>query len=476
MGNGRMALSLSTQWYMQQKPYVNTPNMHAQIYTGIVALSYGLTHSITLFVSQAGFASKDYTDAVDTKGWGSFKTGVQVAVPLPDNWFIHLAGQAAVYGGTSKNQINNNVADGYNYFETRTKYDVSGKLLQTVCFGNADIGLKIHLNESGVWNVKSPENSLLVMAAGAQGNIGRLALGIECNSRTFMKDINLTSDPLWFTPTLYFRTPFQINISAGADISLSGNRPAISQPGRIFEDPAFQNSYYSPRALEPYRLFASISYSINFKKNDPYARLTPTQREVIEKAALSRKAALADTLQEKAISDSLVIVETKQKLETEQAKLAEEQAKLADEQAKLAEEQAKLTSTQGQHGTDTADAEKQLRTTGMLLLSSVYFTPGRTEITINSKSYLNVIAKVLLKLSTLKIQIEGHTDNVGNPNLNYKLSKGRAESVLRYLLKVEPLLKGRLTAVGYGKTRPKADNRTAEGREINRRVQLHVIN
>lgn len=255
MGNGRMALSLSTQWYIQQKPYVNTPNMHAQIYTGIAALSYGLTHSITLFASQAGFASKDYTDVADTKGWGSFKTGVQVAVPLPDNWCLHLAGQAAVYGGTSKNQINNNSADGYNYFETRTKYDVSGKLLQTVCFGNADIGLKIHLNESSVWNIKSPENSLLVLAAGAQGNIGRLALGIECNSRTFLRDINMTSDPLWVTPTLYFRTPCQINISAGADISMSGDRPLISQPGRIFEDPVFQNSFYSPRALEPYRFF-----------------------------------------------------------------------------------------------------------------------------------------------------------------------------------------------------------------------------
>lgn len=222
--------------------------------------------------------------------------------------------------------------------------------------------------------------------------------------------------------------------------------------------------------------FASISYSINFKKNDPYARITPSQRDVLEKAALNIKAALADSLQKKAILDSLGMVETKQKLETEQTKLDEEQAKLAEEQAKLADEQAKLSSNQGQHGTEQADAEKQLRTTGMLLLSSVYFTPGKTDITINSKSYLNVIAKVLLKLPTLKIQIEGHTDNIGNPKLNYKLSKGRAESVLRYLLKVEPLLEGRLTAVGYGKTRPKADNRTAEGREINRRVQLRVIN
>jgi outer membrane protein OmpA-like peptidoglycan-associated protein len=464
-GYGRMAISASAQWYMQQKAYVNTPNKNAGIYTGVAALAYGLTPCLTLFASQAAFLSNDY-NAVDTKGFGSFKAGLQAAIPLPDNSIIHLAGQAAVYGGTSKNQINTNYSDGYNYFETRTAYDIEGKLLQTVCLGNADIGLKVHLNESGVWQLKSSVvDPLLLMSAGVQGNIKQFALGMELNSRTYMRDINLTSDPLWVTPTVYFRMPCKINISAGADISLSANRPTISQPGRIYDDLAFQSSYYSPRALEPYRLFVSMSFLIDFKKNRPNARLTHTQQQVLDQAELSHKAALADTLQVKAVSDSLMLIETKQKLAAEQAKLIAEQAKLVEIQENHASDQSKLT-----------EAEDQLRSTGMLLLSSVYFPPGRTEITINSKSYLNIIAKLLLKFPQMKIQIEGHTDNIGNPKLNLKLSKGRAESVLRYLLKIEPGLQGRISAVGYGQSKPKADNHTAEGREINRRVQLRIIN
>lgn len=71
--------------------------------------------------------------------------------------------------------------------------------------------------------------------------------------------------------------------------------------------------------------------------------------------------------------------------------------------------------------------------------------------------------------------IEGHTDNVGDPSANLKLSQDRAETVRQLLISfgVEP---GRVEARGYGKNRPRADNNTIEGRALNRRVEVRLTN
>jgi OOP family OmpA-OmpF porin len=123
-----------------------------------------------------------------------------------------------------------------------------------------------------------------------------------------------------------------------------------------------------------------------------------------------------------------------------------------------------------------SDIEKQLLTTGLLVMDAVYFETGKTDISINSKPYLNMLAKMLTKYPKLQIEVAGHTDNVGSEAYNQTLSQGRAASVATYMISQVPELNGRLTSKGYGESMPKADNRTADGRMRNRRTELQVLN
>jgi OOP family OmpA-OmpF porin len=74
---------------------------------------------------------------------------------------------------------------------------------------------------------------------------------------------------------------------------------------------------------------------------------------------------------------------------------------------------------------------------------------------------------------TIKVEIQGHTDSQGRESTNLKLSQKRAESVRTYLIK-KSVGSERMTAKGYGKTVPIADNRTSAGRAQNRRVEFVI--
>ena len=83
---------------------------------------------------------------------------------------------------------------------------------------------------------------------------------------------------------------------------------------------------------------------------------------------------------------------------------------------------------------------------------------------------------VVSRLSTLgmKIQVNGHTDNVGNPNSNQTLSLNRATSVMNYLIE-NGIENTRLTAKGFGATQPIDTNETENGRKSNRRTEFLVL-
>ena len=84
-----------------------------------------------------------------------------------------------------------------------------------------------------------------------------------------------------------------------------------------------------------------------------------------------------------------------------------------------------------------------------------------------SDGILQQVAGILTADKTLKLEVQGHTDNVGNDAYNQTLSEARAKSVMTWLTQ-HGVAADRLTFKGYGKTKPVADNGTDEGRAKNR--------
>jgi OOP family OmpA-OmpF porin len=103
---------------------------------------------------------------------------------------------------------------------------------------------------------------------------------------------------------------------------------------------------------------------------------------------------------------------------------------------------------------------------------SVEFDTAKATIRKSSHEEIGKLAAVLKKYPDLKILIEGHTDNVGNAKYNEKLSQQRADAIRKNLVEKYGIETTRLTAKGYGLSKPTASNATKEGRQKNRRVEV----
>ncbi len=111
---------------------------------------------------------------------------------------------------------------------------------------------------------------------------------------------------------------------------------------------------------------------------------------------------------------------------------------------------------------------------GCWVFEDVLFDFNKYNIKPQFYEYLDQAAVVFEKNPSLRVQIEGNTDNIGTAANNMKISLKRAEAVMNYLIK-KGVAKDRLSAKGYGFTRPIATNETKEGRTLNRRVELTPI-
>ena len=116
---------------------------------------------------------------------------------------------------------------------------------------------------------------------------------------------------------------------------------------------------------------------------------------------------------------------------------------------------------------------EQLAKTGSVALEGITFDTGKAAIRPGSKPVLDQIGALLKADAALRLEIQGHTDNVGAPTANLTLSQQRAETVKKYLMDTHAIAAARLTTAGFGDTKPVADNSTEEGRAKNRRVELH---
>ncbi len=106
-----------------------------------------------------------------------------------------------------------------------------------------------------------------------------------------------------------------------------------------------------------------------------------------------------------------------------------------------------------------------------LVLKGVFFQNGKAILTPESLPTLDKLAEQLTTFPEVKLEVQGHTDNAGPAKKNKKLSADRAQTVVTYLIS-KGIAKERLKPFGYGSEKPVGDNKTEEGRALNRRVEL----
>ncbi len=107
-----------------------------------------------------------------------------------------------------------------------------------------------------------------------------------------------------------------------------------------------------------------------------------------------------------------------------------------------------------------------------LVLRGVNFKLNSGELTAESTAILNDVSESLTIFDTITVEVAGYTDSSGSADYNQRLSQMRADTVLNYLAS-KGVARDRMQAVGYGEDNPVAPNDTAEGRQKNRRVELH---
>jgi outer membrane protein OmpA-like peptidoglycan-associated protein len=109
------------------------------------------------------------------------------------------------------------------------------------------------------------------------------------------------------------------------------------------------------------------------------------------------------------------------------------------------------------------------------VLDTIYFDPAKTNINPAAAKALDRTGMILKENPQLKVEIGGHTDASGNEKANQAISEKRAQSAMKYLQDKFNIPGNRLTAKGYGSTRPIADNSTQDGRSKNRRVEFKYL-
>ena len=208
------------------------------------------------------------------------------------------------------------------------------------------------------------------------------------------------------------------------------------------------------------------------------------QRKAREDAELSAKQSQEDAEQQ---ARQRADAEAAQRDAEEREKHAREAQAQADQQRQQAE-QARLQAEQGaqQAQQQAAQMREQLKNQlnqvlqtretarGLIVnMSDVLFDFNKYTLKPQAREKLAKVSGILLAYPNLKLQVEGYTDNIGSEEYNQKLSEQRADSVRDYLVS-QSVPDGNITAQGYGKTHPIADNSSNSGRAENRRVEMVV--
>tara|TARA_B100001250_G_scaffold40975_1_gene32453 strand:- start:37865 stop:39958 length:2094 start_codon:yes stop_codon:yes gene_type:complete len=117
---------------------------------------------------------------------------------------------------------------------------------------------------------------------------------------------------------------------------------------------------------------------------------------------------------------------------------------------------------------------KNIKVGSNITLNNVFFNTGKWDVKMDSYAELDRLIELLNDIPSLKIEISGHTDNVGSKSFNELLSQKRADSVVKYLTQ-KGIAINRLNSKGYGQSVPVASNESSEGRASNRRTEFKIL-
>jgi outer membrane protein OmpA-like peptidoglycan-associated protein len=204
------------------------------------------------------------------------------------------------------------------------------------------------------------------------------------------------------------------------------------------------------------------------RKAEEEARIrADLERKAAEQAQL--RAELEKKLAEKETAEAEAQRQAAMARERE-AQEAAQQAREAAEKAEREKQELRQTLLEQLNGIlPTNDTARGLQVT----MADILFDTGKYNLRPAAREALAKLSGIVLAHPGLKLDIEGHTDDVGSDAYNQTLSEKRAESVKQYLVD-QSLSADSVTAKGFGETSPVADNRTAAGRQLNRRVEIIV--
>ena len=115
-----------------------------------------------------------------------------------------------------------------------------------------------------------------------------------------------------------------------------------------------------------------------------------------------------------------------------------------------------------------------MKTGNKIILKNIFFDTDKTELKAESTTEVDRLFDLLIKNSEIKVKISGHTDDVGDEKHNQVLSEQRAQSVVKRLIE-KGITENRLQYAGYGESKPISDNKTEEGRQMNRRTEFEIV-
>jgi outer membrane protein OmpA-like peptidoglycan-associated protein len=249
---------------------------------------------------------------------------------------------------------------------------------------------------------------------------------------------------------------------------------------------------YAPDIMAEANLDLKNAADINSNKKGDQKMLITFARQAVQRAEDARIVTLRKQAAERQLNAEIAKrdaqAEAQQsQMEAIKAQAAQAQADAARARAEAQAADARAKAAQANKSAESANAvrEKLLAQLNSVLatsesarglivnMSDVLFDTGKYTLKPSTQISLAKVAGILQAYPGLKLQVEGYTDSVGGDEFNQKLSENRADTVRDFLV-TQGVSTDNISATGYGKTNPVADNATAQGRQQNRRVNLVV--